>query len=83
MLININNIVVNISVFTSLIHFLKQLNEYHFKICLSSGSVWSQLYMETTVESVKVVEANNFLMYMMHDVVIQSARFLYRVFFFV
>uniref|UniRef100_A0A8D0AFB1 Collagen type XII alpha 1 chain n=1 Tax=Sander lucioperca TaxID=283035 RepID=A0A8D0AFB1_SANLU len=29
--------------------------------------------METTVQSVKVVEPNNFLMYMMHDTVIKSA----------
>lgn len=47
--------------------------EYHFKICLSSLSVWSQLYMEITIQSIKVVETNNFLMYMMHDAVIKSS----------
>lgn len=47
--------------------------EYHFKICLLSLSVWSQLYMETTVQSIKVVQQNNFLMYMMHDAVIKSS----------
>lgn len=35
--------------------------------------MWSQLYMETTVQSIKVVEPNNFLMYMMHDAVIKSS----------
>lgn len=35
-------------------------------------SVWSPLYMENTVRSVKVVEPNNFLMYTMHEC--QSAR---------
>lgn len=41
---------------------------------MSSLSVWSQLYMETTIQSIKVVEPNNFLMYIMHDAVIKSAR---------
>lgn len=35
--------------------------------------MWSQLYMEITVQSVKVVETNNFLMYMMHDAVVESS----------
>lgn len=41
--------------------------EYHSKTCLSSVC-WSPLYMENTVQSSKVVETNNFLMYIMHDV---------------
>lgn len=32
-----------------------------------------QLYMEITIQSIKVVESNNFLMYMMHDAVIESS----------
>lgn len=35
--------------------------------------MWSQLYMEITIQSIKVVETNNFLMYMMHDAVIKSS----------
>lgn len=47
--------------------------EYHSKICLSFLSVWSQLYMDVTVQPIKVVEPNNFLMYMMHDATIESS----------
>lgn len=44
--------------------------EYHFKICLSSLFVCPPpppLYMENTVQPIKVVETDNFLMYVVHE----------------